>query len=286
MSARQAYPGARVVGQTNSEASHERLRAAGVEPRTKAAAAGGGRFSNVIFCAPPSGSTDYAAEARAADTVLCSTRATLIVSTCLPAGGKRPRCAQVAAAGALWDGTGAFVFTSSSAVYADSDGAACDESTPALPLGASPRADALLRAEGAAHAARGTVLRLAGLYTARRGAHTYFMRMPEVPSRGDGYLNLLHYADAASAAVAALRAGAAAHGATFVACDGVPTTREAMMRAALATGLFPDGAMPRWTGASDAPRGRRMDCPATRAALNWAPRYKSFEAFCADGCKE
>ncbi len=59
----QAFPGARVVGQTNSEASHERLRGLGITPRTKAGA-DASRFAHVIFCAPPSGSTDYAAEAR------------------------------------------------------------------------------------------------------------------------------------------------------------------------------------------------------------------------------
>jgi hypothetical protein len=52
------------VGQTNTTSSHERLRAAGIAPRTKAEAGSGGRFAHVIFCAPPSGSSDYAAEAR------------------------------------------------------------------------------------------------------------------------------------------------------------------------------------------------------------------------------
>ena len=194
---------------------------------------------------------------------------------------------QVAAAGALWDGSGAFVFTSSSAVYPDTDGLACDERTPALALGASPRADGLLRAEEAARAAGGAALRLAGLYTRGRGAHTYFMRQPEVPARGDGFLNLLHYGDAASAAVAALRRGGAeGRGATYIACDGTPVTREEMMRVALASGLFPDGAMPRFTGPPTAPKGRRMDCPATRAALGWAPRFASFAAFMAAGAPE
>ena len=190
----------------------------------------------------------------------------------------------MAAAGALWDGRGAFVFTSSSAVYADTDGLPCDESTPALPLGASPRADGLLKAEAAARQAGGAALRLAGLYTRSRGAHTYFMRQPEVPARPDGVLNLVHYADAAAAAVAALRRdGVAGRGAIYIVCDGVPVSREAMMRAALATGLVPDGAMPRFTGPASAPAGRRMSCPATRKALGWAPRYASFEAFMAAG---
>ncbi len=62
---RQAFPGARVVGQSNTAASHDRLRGLGITPRTKAEAKKGDRFSHVLFCAPPSGSTDYAGEARA-----------------------------------------------------------------------------------------------------------------------------------------------------------------------------------------------------------------------------
>jgi nucleoside-diphosphate-sugar epimerase len=93
-----------------------------------------------------------------------------------------------------------------------------------------------------------------------------------VPSRADGVLNLLHYSDAAAAAVAALRAGATARGAAYIACHGVPVTHEPMMRAALATGLFPDGAMPRFRGDAAAPRGRRMRCAAMHAALGWVLR--------------
>jgi nucleoside-diphosphate-sugar epimerase len=130
------------------------------------------------------------------------------------------------------------------------------------------------------------VLRLAGLYTRGRGAHTYFMRQPEVPGRPDGLLNLVHYVDAAAAAVAALRVNRAARGTVYIACDGAPVSREDMMRAALASGLFPEGAMPRFTGAPGAPLGRRMDCPVTRKALGWAPRYASFQAFMAAGAPE
>ena len=34
---------------------------------------------------------------------------------------------------------------------------------------------------------------LAGLYHAQRGAHTYYLKVAEVPVRGDGVLNLIHY---------------------------------------------------------------------------------------------
>lgn len=192
----------------------------------------------------------------------------------------------MARAAALWDaaGGGAFVFTSSSAVYPESDGQPCDEGTPTHALGAAPRADPLLRAEAAALAAGGCVLRLAGLYTRGRGAHTYFMKVPEAPGRQDGCLNLLHYSDAASAAVAALTRGG--RGGVYLACDGSPVSRVAMMEAALASGLWPEGRMPRFTGDASQPSGRRLGCAASRAALGWAPRWESFAHFVSAGAPE
>lgn len=72
-----------------------RLQALGITPRTKDTAPAGGRFPYVLFAAPPSGSEDYVGEIRAALD--------------------------------LWDGSGAFVFTSSAGVYTveDGSGACC-----------------------------------------------------------------------------------------------------------------------------------------------------------------
>ena len=67
-----------------------RLQALGIAARTKDAAPAGGAFPYVAFAAPPSGSDDYLGE--------------------------------IQAALALWDGTGAFVFTSSAGVYTVEDG--------------------------------------------------------------------------------------------------------------------------------------------------------------------
>lgn len=94
--------------------------------------AGDEQFPFVVFSAPPSGSDDYAAE--------------------------------VEAALRMWDGTGAFVFTSSTAVYSGTEGELCDETTPQFEMGASPRADTLLKAEAAVLGANGCVVRLSGLY--------------------------------------------------------------------------------------------------------------------------
>jgi hypothetical protein len=253
-------PSRSVTAQTVTSASHAALAALGFSARTRAdvAAGGGGarRFARVVFCAPPSGSADYAAE--------------------------------VAAAAQLWDGRGAFVFTSSSGVYADCDGCAVDERTPAAAPGAGgPRVDVLLRAEEAARSVGGTVLRLAGLYTAARGAHSYYLASREpLAADGEGLLNLLHYSDAARAVAAALAAPkSVTRGATLLACDGAPRSRVDICTAALASGAFPGARPPAFAGARG-PRGKRMSCDATRAALSWAPRWASVEAYMASGCSD
>ncbi len=57
---------------------------------------------------------------------------------------------QVAAAAALWDGSGNFVFTSSLSVCAvDDGGQVTEEECPLVPMGASPSTDKLLGAEEA-----------------------------------------------------------------------------------------------------------------------------------------
>ncbi len=149
----QTFPAATVIGQTNTDASHERLVALGISPRLKADAGESRRFPFVVFSAPPSGSDDYTAE--------------------------------VEAALKLWDGTGGFVFTSSTAVYAGKDGEDCDETTAQFQIGESPRADKLLNAEAAVLGAGGCVVRLSGLYHSQRGAHMYFLKTPTLASRPD-----------------------------------------------------------------------------------------------------
>ena len=238
--------GGPVTAQTATETRHTELRALGFEPRVGTQSSQ--RFANVLFCAPPSGASDYAAT--------------------------------VAAAAELWDSTagGSLVFTSSSAVYADTlDAAVTTEETPTIPLGSSPRSDVLLRAEAAVLAAGGCVLRLAGLYTLTRGAHTYWLAQQSVPSRPDGVLNLLHYDDAATAALAAL--AARQRGRVFLACDGAPITRAQLMASVLASGLFPPGSRAPEFAATTGPLGKRLNCDASRRDLGWEPQFPSFTTF-------
>jgi nucleoside-diphosphate-sugar epimerase len=283
---RQAFPDAEVVAQTNSEERHARLRDAGLTPRTKAQAeaqqqqGGGepGKFPFVLFAAPPSGSDDYGAE--------------------------------VAAAAKLWDGTGAMAFTSSMSVCAVEDGSDVDEACPLVQEGADPKTDRLLAAERACLEAGGNVLRLVGLYHATRGPHSFFFKVGEVPRYGGYTVNMLHYEDAASLAVAILKgdgcgggggegggSGASSssfyRGEVFLGCDNHPLTFDEMVRACESSGLpayQPPGRV-KFTALeppaeTKAGRGKRAANDATRRRLGgWQPKYESFAQFFAPASK-
>ncbi|GAQ92467.1 hypothetical protein KFL_010200030 [Klebsormidium nitens] len=239
-----SHPDAAVVGQTNTTNAHERLRSIGVRPVVKDLDDDAPqKFPYVVFCAPPSGSEDYAAE--------------------------------VSAAAARWDGSGALLFTSSTGVYPQDDGSFVDETSPAATPGASPRLDRLLAAEAAVLGAGGCVVRLAGLYLADRGAHTFWVTRETVPGRPDSYVNLIHYEDAASLAVAIL--DAKPRGETFMGCDNHPVTRQEIMDIALESGHF-KGPFRGFEG-KEGGQGKKMHNDLTRAKLGWQPRYHSFADF-------
>ncbi|KAJ1414258.1 hypothetical protein SESBI_19112 [Sesbania bispinosa] len=128
---REEYPGCQVFGQTVTTDHHEELIKMGISPSltwTKAMH----KFPYVIFCAPPYQSSDYPGDLRLA--ALC------------------------------WNREGSFLFTSSSAPYDCNDNGLCDEDTPVVPIGRSPRTDVLLKAENVVLEFGGSVVRLSGLY--------------------------------------------------------------------------------------------------------------------------
>lgn len=246
-------PDSRVVGQTLSTTSHERLKKLGIEPRT-AAQAGGDKFSYVCFSAPPSGSEDYAKE--------------------------------VEVALSFWDGTGSFVFTGSNGLSAVDDGGDADEDSPVSPLGKSPGNDKLLNAEKATLAAGGNVIRLVGLYHRNRGAHTFFLKMGKVPRWGGYVVNLIHYEDAAGIVLAALSMGEKLRGKVLLGADNHPVTFQDMMAAVTASPVWGGGVV-EFTGTPETGgRGKRVNNDKTRALLGWRPKYESFEAFAAAGADD
>ena len=74
-----------------------------------------------------------------------------------------------------------------------------------------------------------------------RGPHTFWLKNGTVNSNADGLVNMLHYEDGASAAIATMLRGVA--GTVYLAADDEPLTREEICQSALASGRFP-GAKP------------------------------------------
>lgn len=235
------FPQARVVGQTNTEQSHERLRAMGIDPRTKYQD-DGRAFPYVVFCAPPSGSDDYPKE--------------------------------VAEAARHWNRKGGMVFTSSAGVFGENSLGTCNEDSQLQLLGSSERTDKLLLAEEIVHEVGGNVVRLAGLYTADRGAHMFFLKAGSVSRCGANVINLIHYEDAATLTINALLAGTRSK--YYLGCDNHPVTLADMMKYAIESGRYKGEC--EFLGEGP-PQGKKLNNDKTRQELGWEPKHESFEAF-------
>lgn len=125
------------------------------------------------------------------------------------------------------------------------------------------------------------MLRLAGLYTLQRGAHNYWLESGnDVRGREDGWINLLHYDDAAGACLAALQTPSKdIAGKVFLISDGNPTTRKGICESALKAAMYSNKEMPKFLGGSSDSMGKIYDGNKSNAALNWKPRYSSFDDF-------
>jgi hypothetical protein len=173
----------------------------------------------------------------------------------------------------LWAGPnfGTLVFTSSTVVYGDKNQDRMDEKFRTDSR--TDRAARMISAETAVLERGGSVIRLAGLYNPERGPHAFWLKTGKVSSNPDGVLNMLHYEDAARAALAVI--AASQHGKVFLASDDVPVTRKEICEAALVSGCFPGATMPDFTDEVGA-KGKTTDCSWTRKVLGWKPRYQSF----------
>ena len=214
-------------------------------------------FKDVVFCAPPSGFDDY------------------------------PTAVKDAAA-QLWAGSsegGSFVFTSSGGVYEGVDGETVDETSSTLDPITNPRSGRMILAERETISCGGCALRLAGLYTLERGAHNYWLEKCSetgIQGRSDGIVNLLHYDDAASAALAAVRVGPSVNTKqTYLISDGNPTTRKGICESALKHERYAKKftAIPKFLGTNDDLKGKIYDGSKSNEALKWKPRYSSFDEF-------
>mmetsp|Transcript_9081 Transcript_9081/g.39960 ORF Transcript_9081/g.39960 Transcript_9081/m.39960 type:complete len:268 (-) Transcript_9081:196-999(-) len=212
-----------VVGETRTETNHEMLRAGGIQPSTKAKRSKVG-YNYVAITAPPTGNDDYAKE---------------VADACL-----------------AWTGKGVLVFTSATSVYGDAKFETVNEDTPTVDLG-TEKQQRLLKAEASVIEAGGTVLRLAGLYDRRVGPHNYWLRSPEIKGNPDTLINMIHYNDAASLALAILEAGKdKTSGKFFLGVDNRPLTRREICEAALQDPIYADKTIPPFTGL-DEPAGKK-----------------------------
>ncbi|KAI4345476.1 hypothetical protein L6164_012599 [Bauhinia variegata] len=197
---REEYPGCQIYGQTVTTDHHEELIKMGINPSLKWTEATQ-KFPYVIFCAPPTRSSDYPGDLR-----LAALR---------------------------WNGEGSFLFTSSSAPYACDDNGPCDEDSPVVPIGRSSRTDVLLKAENVVLEYDVIAMMLISLVNLDflnkdgKGAHAYWLEKGIVESHPDHILNLIHYEDAATLSIAILKKKLRKR--IFLGCDNHPLSRQEVM---------------------------------------------------------
>jgi nucleoside-diphosphate-sugar epimerase len=176
---------------------------------------------------------------------------------------------------------GTLVYTGSTSVYAQGDGARVDESMPALP--ATERGQLLLEAEARLRSDAGAtrrwfVLRLAGIYGPGRHHLLEQVRAGEVSGLGDHHLNLIHRDDIVAAVMACFLAPATVTSQVVnLADDGHATKAEIVHWLAGQLGV----AEPRFNG--EPAGGRRMVTPdrvivndRAKTVLGWRPRFATF----------
>lgn len=219
----------------------------------------GRKFSNCVFCAPPSGFDDYASAIEDSIFNIWSG----------PSGG------------------GMFVFTSSGGIYGPGESTAppmvVTEDSELPDATGNPRSERLMAGERVVLSHGGVCLRLAGLYTLDRGAHNFWLGKDTVAGRSDGIVNLLHYDDAAGSVLAALSVSdpSTLSGKIFLISDGHPMTRQQICDSSLKATRYDGMTVPAFSGPVDGPIGKIYDGRASNEALQWKPRYPSFDEFMA-----
>ena len=135
-----------------------------------------------------------------------------------------------------------------------------------------------------------------------RGAHSYWGRGGQFPARPAGLINLLHYEDAARAALVCLETGETVRGKTYLVSDGCPLSRSdrrtpvshccrcTFEKFSIVTGLW---TMPmcrqeimaacavtdvEFTG-GPGEDGKRYNTEKIRQELGWNPQHSSFKQF-------
>lgn len=167
-----------------------------------------------------------------------------------------------------------FLFTSSTSVYAQTDGAWVDENSPAEPERETGRI--LRETEEAVLAAGGTAARLSGIYGPGRSVQLqkFLEGTATIENDGGRWLNHIHRDDAASALLR-LASPEAAPG-IYNVSDGAPITQIDFYRRLAAH--FGKPLPP--SGAADLQRKRAWTSKRVRnerlRALGWTPRFSAY----------
>ena len=176
---------------------------------------------------------------------------------------------------------GTFVYTSSTSVYPQGDGARVDEAAPTADAG--ERGQVLLEAEQRVREAPGAwmrwfILRLAGIYGPGRHHLLEQVRAGEVAGVGEHRLNIAHRDDIAAAIWSCFGAPPTVANEIFNVADDAPAPK-ADVTGWLARQLGRPA--PRFTGAPAG--GRRTTTPdrvivnaKLKATLGWRPRFPTY----------
>ena len=131
----------------------------------------------------------------------------------------------------------------------------------------------------------GMAIRFGGLYTKNQGPHSFWLKSgrEEFPSLPNGYINLIHYDDAARVVVVALLASKAApEGKLYLVSDGVPISRLNICLVSLKCPDYKDCKVPKFTGNENQIDGKKYDYAKIRRELQWAPQFETYEKFMAE----
>jgi len=189
----------------------------------------------------------------------------------LPPSSSKRYLGEVEDALRLWNHLGRFIFISSTGVYRENQGGEIREDSP---LAGTERASRLIEAEEAVIRNDGIVVRLAGLYCLKRGPHRSFLTTGESPLNAEGYINLIHYEDAALLVRMAFEKGIPKS--IYLGSDGNPITRREL--ADLAQTHFASSRSIVFL-AKEKSMGKKSNNELTRTLLGWSPLYPSFESY-------
>jgi nucleoside-diphosphate-sugar epimerase len=178
-----------------------------------------------------------------------------------------------------------FVYTSSTSVYAHTDGSLVTEAGPTAP--ASPTAQVLLEAERVLLAANdetgfpAVILRVAGIYGPGRGHlfQQYLRGEARIDGRGDRFLNMVHRDDVVGAILAALQRGQPGH--IYNVADDEPVTQLDFFRwlsARLGRPLPPCAPEEQLSARKRAITNKRVSNAALKRDLGYSLKYPTFRA--------